>query len=135
MGFQEYKILKGKNQKDDFIHINHGKGRIQATLTRLVFQDKDTQQYIAMVPSLELTGYGQTKKKAFEMLKFSLDDYYTHLIKLSSTKMAIELQKLGWKKNKLKNKDYSKAYVDLNGNLKEFNAIEETIQSDQLTLA
>lgn len=134
MGFQEFKISK-VIRKEDFLHINHSKKRITASLTRFVFRDKDTNLYVSIIPSLSLTGYGATKKKAYEMLKFSLDDYNTFLINLSPNKMAGELKRLGWIKNKLKNKDYSRAYVDINGELKEFNVIEETIESDQLTFA
>ena len=74
------------------------------------------------------------KKKAEEMLKFSLDDFNNFLIKLSPKKISDELGKLGWKHSVIKNKEYSKAYVDMSGNLKNFNAVGDKVEEKLVTL-
>jgi hypothetical protein len=119
----------------EIFHINYSKGKIKAKLKRFLFQDNDTKQYVAIIPSLDLTGYGKTKRKAEEMLKFSLDQFNEFIMESSLTFANAELRKLGWKKSKFKNKEYSRAFVDINGNLKEFNAVENKIESEILSLA
>lgn len=96
------------------------------------FTDKDTRQIVLYAPALEISGYGETEQKAFSMIKESINSLFDMLSNLSHTDLGIELGKLGWKKNKLRNKDYSRAYVDEDGNLKNFNAVDNKV--DRLAL-
>ncbi|MBK7306852.1 MAG: hypothetical protein IPI88_07260 [Chitinophagaceae bacterium] len=80
------------------------------------------------MPSLDITGYGETRERAIEMLKFSILDYFESLIKLPSKQIEAELHKFGWKQNKLRHKQYSKAYVDINGELQNFNAVDNKVE-------
>ncbi len=88
---------------------------------------------VIYVPSLELTGYGESEEKAEEMLRFSLNEYFEYLLKLSPDKMNRELSVLGWKHSKVKNKEFSKAYVDMKGDLKNFNAVGDKVEVGVLT--
>jgi hypothetical protein len=110
------------------LHINREKRKITCHVKAVRFQDKDTKQYVIYVPSHELTGYGATEKKAMEMLKSSIDDFCKYLMNLSVKEMNAEISKLGWKQNRLRKKDYSKAYVDIDGNLKSFNAMQDKVE-------
>ena len=113
------------------LHINLGNGKITAYLHAIKFIDNDTKQFIAVIPSLEVSGYGETDKKAMEMLKSSLDSFGNYITTLSPDNVKKELAKLGWQKTMF-HKDFSKAYVDINGQLQNFNA--ENNKIEQLTL-
>lgn len=103
--------------KNDFLRVYHNKGKIEVGLTIFKYTDKDTRQIVLYAPSLELTGYGETEDKAQEMLEFSLDELFEYLIKLSPKYLKSELSKLGFKQHFLRSKEYSKAYIDGNGEL------------------
>jgi hypothetical protein len=96
------------------------------------FRDKDTNQFLSFCPSLELTGYGETEHKALEMLKFSISDYFDYLIELSPKEIEKELRLHGFTHDKIKNKEYSKVFVEINGDLKNFNAVDDKVE--RLTL-
>lgn len=127
-------LLQSKNKKpgNDTLNINKNAGRVYFSLAALRFRDKDTRQIVIYIPSLELTGYGATEEKAEEMINFSLQDYFEYLVSLSSKKISSELEKSGWKHDALKNKEFSKAYVDETGELKNFNAVANSVE--RLTL-
>lgn len=117
------------------LHINKKNRTIKGIVKAIRFQDKDTKQFVIYVPSHELTGYGSSEKRAMEMLKFSIDDFCSFLLTLSAKKMDEELVKLGWKKDRVKNKEYSKAHVDVDGNLKSFNAVEDKVEFVDIEIA
>jgi hypothetical protein len=117
------------------LHINRNTRKIAWVVKAIRFRDKDTKQFVIYIPSLELTGYGNTEKKAMEMLKFSVDDFLGYIINLSVKEMNNEISKLGWKQNRLKKKDYSKAFVDIDGNLKSFNALEDKVEFVDLKMS
>ncbi len=66
------------------------------------------------------------------MLRFCIQDFFAYLINLRPDKIQIELSKLGWKRGIFK-KEYSKVYVDVNGQIKDLNA--ENNKVERLTLA
>lgn len=106
--------------------------KINASLTIVQYKDKDTEQHIMYIPALDINAYGATRKKAEEMLKYSIDEFFTYLMELSPKNSEVELRKLGWKHSKLRSKEYSKAYVDVAGNLKDF-AAESKVEVGVLT--
>jgi hypothetical protein len=57
------------------------------------YKDRDTRQFVYYIPSLELSGYGNTEEKAFKMLKFSLEDLFANLIELWPKQRKAELAK------------------------------------------
>ncbi len=127
----DFKILK-KQFDNDSLHININSQRINFNLNTFKYRDKDTRQIVFYIPSLELTSYGATEEKATEMIKFSIDDYFTFLLTLPTKKLQKELSSLNWNQSILKNKEYSKAYVDVSGQLKNFNAVGDKVE--RLTL-
>ncbi len=110
------------------IKINFDKGRVKGNLTRINFKDKDTNQFVEYCPAFDISGYGDTKAEAIEMFKFSLAEYLEYLLGLPVKKVEQELKKFGWSKVPLHNKEYSNSHVDIGGNLKNFNAIEDTVE-------
>lgn len=123
-------VKKSKSGKlEESLHIKRLKtgSQIDAVLYRVKYRDRDTRQIVVYIPTLDITGYGSTDANAEEMLRYSLDNYFDFLISLTPKKMAQELSDKGWKHNKLRNKDYSRAYVDMDGKLKEFNAVADKV--------
>lgn len=115
------------------LHISNNGG--SAGICVYNFIDKDTKQFVAYSPALDISGYGETEEKAQEMMKFAIEDYIKYLTNLSIKEREKELYNLGWKKDRLKNKDYSRLYVDINGDLKNFNAEEGSIKKQKLQFA
>ncbi|HEY5464929.1 MAG TPA: hypothetical protein VIJ95_16825 [Hanamia sp.] len=113
---------------NDFLRVTKSAKKINGLLNVLRFKDKDTQQIIAYCPALDITGYGENENKASEMLKFSIQDFFDYLIDLSSKQIEVELRAIGWNHDKLHNKEYSKAYIDINGELKNFNAVDNKVE-------
>ena len=92
------------------------------------FQDKDTNQYISYCPSFDLSGYRETPEKAVEMLEFSVRDFFKSLFTVSAKQLQTELNELGWKQNKLSHKQYSRPFADINGELQNFNALDDKVE-------
>lgn len=110
----------------DSIRINNK--NVTGYLNALQFQDADTNQFVVYFPALEISGYGETIEKAFELAKFSISGYFAYLHSLSIKNRELELITRGWKVGKYKNKDYSKVYVDAVGELKNFNVVEGKVK-------
>ncbi len=119
----------------DTLRINLNKTHIAAELSLYSYIDDDTKQRMAYLPGLELTGYGDTKEQALELLLFSVKEYFRHLSRLSLDEIRSELNELGWKKNELLNKQYSKTYIDIDGQLKNLNAQDNKIERTTLLTA
>lgn len=126
--------VKGKLPDHDSLRIDPGKGRITANLRYFQFRDKDTRQIIIYIPTLEITAYGSSDQKAHEMLNFTIEEYFLSLMAMSRTKLSAELARLGWKHNKIRGKEYSKCFVDADGLLQDFNAVEDDVKEGMLAL-
>ncbi len=109
------------------LHINAKRNAIKANINVASFVDKDTNQHIAYAPSLEISGYGNTQQQAEEMLLESVNSFFMQLLDLSIGQLNEMLKNYGWKKDRLRNKDFSKAFVDISGDLNNFN-----IEKDQI---
>ncbi len=119
--FSTFHITPNSDGKDE-LHINlrHGKINIDASITAFRFKDRDTNKFIFFIPSLEISGYGDSSDEATEMAKLGLDDLFENLSTLSQKECTSYLIKMGWRQGWFK-KDFSKAYVDALGELKNFN--------------
>src|SRR5215469_2427598 len=113
--------------KEETLRIDRHKGIAKMEVRVYRFQDKDSLQFVLFAPSLQLTGYGCTIEKADEMLRFSIEDFLNHLASLRPSELGAELVKLGWKHVPYAKKQYSKAYIDINGELCNFNALENKV--------
>lgn len=120
--------LRIKRQRDGGMHIH-------ADLALFRFIDKDTKQFVCYMPSIELSGYGDSFEKAMQMIKDSIDAYFTFLAKMGNDERDKELASTGWKKVPFHNKEFSKAFIDLNGELQNLNAEENSVQQMILNVA
>lgn len=116
------------------LRIDFAKKVYKGEFTAFKFIDKDTKQAVIYVPAFEMSGYGETFEKADEILKCNLDNYFQHLNKLSFSEVALELKELGWEKSFF-NKQFSKAYVDMNGHPQNLNAEGNRVEQIALTAA
>ena len=64
----------------DQLRVNKSARKINGHLGILRFIDKDTNQYVIYCPALEVSGYGETKAKATEMIKFSITELFEYFI-------------------------------------------------------
>jgi len=133
MGELKIVPLNGSEHQET-IHINKRKKTIYACLQSYNYIDKETNQHISYLPALEISGYGSTHTESIEMMRFSLEEYFELLLSMSDSKIQIELSSLGWAHSKIKNKDYSKTYIDISGNLKGF-ALNENVEQELLQVS
>lgn len=129
-----YKEAKREPSKAEHLHISLHKRHVHGTITAFKFLDKDTKQTVIYIPSLELSGYGDTIDKAREMVQFAIKDTFDFMLEMHADDLRSYLSGFGWKKTMF-NKEFSKAFVDGDGVLRNFNADEKTIERLELTAA
>ena len=134
MSFSQFKI-ENIPSTENTLHVNTSFRRIKGTLSGISFIDKDTKQYISYVPALDISGYGETREKAEEMIKFSMEQFFVYLLELSPSDLISELRKYGWDKSKFFNKRYSTKVISMNEALKDFNAEENSVKGITLKAA
>lgn len=100
----------------DTLRVNPSKNRVELTAGMYKITEKN-DHIILYIPSLNLSGYGDSVDEAREMLQFSLDEYFNYFFKLSRKQQAEELQNKGWNKVWLSSKEFSKVHVNINGEL------------------
>ena len=49
--------------KDERIRVEFSSGKISGTLAAFTFLDKDTNEYVSFMPSLDVSGYGSNIMK------------------------------------------------------------------------
>lgn len=132
-----FKVFESSNIKpeNESLRINRAQRRIDANLSLMGFVDKDTNQQIFYCPALDVTGYGENESKAIEMIKFSIAEYFKFLLSLSVKKMEDQVRLRGFAHVKNKTKEFSKSFVDIDGELQNFNAVDDTVKRFTLEAA
>ncbi len=114
----EKKPITDEEGFNQFIRISRGNIMVKIVL----ISGKEGNHYVTLAPSINVSGYGSTRKAADESFDENMDTFLDDLIKLSKKERENEIFKLGFKQERFKNKNFSKAYVDENGVLKNFEA-------------
>ncbi|PKR80376.1 hypothetical protein CW751_09900 [Brumimicrobium salinarum] len=91
------------------------KGVVSARL--LSVSGKEDDSFVIFAPTFNLSGYGNTRGEAEEMIKESFDDFVHYFLTLTSSEKELYLFQHGFSKEKFKSKNFSKAYIDENGEL------------------
>lgn len=109
----------------DSIHMGNGKTKMRVMAFSFKIPDSDT--FNMYCPSLKISAYGKNEKEAKEMMIFSLENFAMDFSELKPKQRIQALINLGWKKDAIKTKDYSRSFIDANGELQGFSeeAIEE----------
>lgn len=108
--------LKDLKDHKDLVRIN--KNSIHLKIA--IFTGKEGDYFVTISPSLNVSGYGKTKKEAMQSFGENIELFCADLIALPKKRIEIELRKLGFIREKFQLKNFSKIYVDENGVLKNF---------------
>lgn len=107
-----YKVEEIKMTKDSFlVKLN-------------VITGEEGEFWVCISPSLNVSGYGKTKKEAQESFQHNIDTFWEELKKLKMDRRHLMLKELGWKNKLYAKKQYSKAFVDENGVLQDLKSAE-----------
>ena len=104
-----------QNHKD-LVRINKNSIHIKVA----IFTGKEGDYFVTVSPSLNVSGYGKTKKEAKLSFGENLELFCIDLMSLPKKRIEIELRNLGFKQEKLQHKNFSKMYIDENGILQNF---------------
>lgn len=104
-----------KNEKDT-IRIKNEK--ISCSLN--VYSGKQGDYIINYCPSLKISGYGKTEEEAEDFIKVEMEVFCEDLHSMNTKEKEAFLSSLGFKRDVFATKNYSKAFVDENGKLQEF---------------
>ena len=85
-----------------------------------VYSGKSGDFWVSVIPSLNTTGYGDTEADSLEDLQYNLEIFSQDFFKLDLLKKESMLRTLGWDKKRYFSKQFSNAYVDEKGVLKNF---------------
>ncbi|MCY7293162.1 MAG: hypothetical protein LH615_13370 [Ferruginibacter sp.] len=100
----------------EMVRIN--KSKVSIRTVRLGGKEGDFFVYLS--ESLNVSGYGKSKEEAEESFQANMKQFCVDLTSLSLENRDKELRILGFVKTKFQNKNFSKTYVDGNGELQGF---------------
>lgn len=110
--------------KNEFLKINFRKKMVEGNVFAHSFENEGKR--IIYVPSLNISGYGNTEEEAREMVNISITDFLDTLFSVREAKALDEIKFLGWTKDKFFPKRYYPPFVDRDGILREFDLSEGT---------
>jgi hypothetical protein len=111
--FSEYLKLTPKGVKGKFLN----------------FTGKSGEHWVSIIPSLNVSGYGESEEDAITDLQYNVKVLFEDLYELTATQRDSELKILGWSQNKFFKKQYSSTYVDENGVLQNFDSPKQVKKS------
>lgn len=100
----------------EMIRIN--KSKVSIKTVRLGGKEGDF--FVFMSESLNVSGYGRTKEEADISFQENMKQFCIDLLELPNEERENELRLLGFSRQKYHNKNFSKVYVDGNGELQGF---------------
>jgi HTH-type transcriptional regulator/antitoxin HigA len=114
----EFSSLRPSSRKDavEFLRITSKSISMRVKAFRLI--DKKTNETIFIIPSIKIIAKGKDDKTAKEALDEISKKFSRDLTTLSIGKRTALLNSLGWKRDVLKTKNYSKLFVNEKGELK-----------------
>ena len=128
-GKGKFEIMDSNDSQRESIRINKN----SITLGIHIFNGRSGDSFVVYAPSIEASGYGDTKEEALESFKLSLDLFCQDIMNLKKEHQRIELARLGWQQEKYKKKNFSKAYIDSEGVLQNFDP--GTVESSYMETA
>jgi len=85
--------------KDQFLKVDTSKRILKGHVKMIGFKEGDFE--IVYLPSLGISGYGNTVAEAQELIKISIQAFADDLFKLEEYQIFKELEQLGWKQQKI----------------------------------
>lgn len=86
----------------------------------LTASGKDGDSFVIISPTLLVSGYGSDEIEAKESFQHNMELFCKDFLELTNEQRDSYLRNLGFAKEKYKNKNFSKLYVDGNGVLQGF---------------
>jgi hypothetical protein len=124
----EITVKPAENQigsRDEDIHFE--KDGLYAKL--LVFMGQQGEHFVCLIPSLNISGYGQSEADALTSLNINFSTFCDDLFALTESERQRELALLGWEKEHYFEKRFSNPSVDANEVLSNFDFPDEVKQS------
>ena len=131
----EFKLQRVSTEKELIETLRITKNQVAANISAFRYEDKDAGQVIFYVPSLKIIGNAENDEEASKILKNKIDTFFTLLQTYSTSKRTVELQKLGWKQDLYKNKEFSQLSVNESGELEGFKIDKSKIQRIRVVAA
>ncbi len=115
---REFTITKEplKSKQKDTIRIKGG--NLDFSLS--VFNGKQGDHFLCYCPTLNISGYGSTEKEAEDFIKVEMKVFCEDIMAMPTDERESYLLSLGFKKERFRKKNFSKAYIDENGRLQDF---------------
>ncbi|MAB48776.1 MAG: hypothetical protein CMC05_09110 [Flavobacteriaceae bacterium] len=104
-----------KNKPYEVEQLKMSKHSFSVKVNVITGQDGDF--WVAISPSLNISGYGETKEEAQESFHHHISTFWDELKSLKMDKRHLVLKNLGWNNKFYAKRQYSKAFVDENGDL------------------
>ena len=122
------------SQPQDWINLHHSKSRKKVKMHLRALTVKDHDNFVLIIPSLNLSSYGETHDEAREMMeKIVLNDFCETLMALPLPEILKELHSLGWSNSPFFAKELSRtSYIDKEGLLKDFDISENAIIEESI---
>lgn len=103
-----------------------------------LFIGKEGDYYVSVIPSLNISSFGDTLDEAKEFIKHALDDYFEHMFSTSEENIRKDLEAFGFKKSSFFKKKFqqdvlSNTYIDENGILQNFED-PTTVHQETITI-
>lgn len=116
----------------EFVQINLSKKQMKFKIRYWAF--KQGEHHIVYLPSLQISGYGDTVNEAHNLVKVSITDFAENLIRLKDEARILKvLYDLGWERNKYFKKRMSNLSETTFEDIKrEFNIPDKTIYDEGL---
>lgn len=117
--------------REEFIKVDKSKGRVNRHLTMIFYKDQDS--VIAYLPSLIISGYGDSEKEAAQMVTTTVEEYFRSLLPQPLSVITNELKQYGWMQKKyLKKQFIPTAFIDPAGILRQFDLPKEAFLKEEL---
>ena len=81
---------------------------------------KQGDYFLYFCPALNISGYGKTDAEAESFIKVEMLTFCEDIMGMPSNERDNYLMSLGFKKERFHNKNFSKAYIDADGRLQDF---------------
>lgn len=116
------------------LKIDYAGRRLHAKLKAVTF--KEEEYIIVYVPSLRISGYGDTMEEAMDLAKATFEDFCENLFSQPEHKVVSVLKELGWKQDKfLKKRMRNLSETTFEDIKREFNIPETTsIRETEMTV-
>ena len=120
-------FIQHESNEPEVLRIRKSK-RVPKTIRGrlVVFTLNDNKFIVKLIPSLNISGYGETESEAESMLKEILGDYFESIIKLRKDKLIRELSRYGWELGPYSRKTFKAIPINKNVILDEFGLPQDT---------